>query len=100
MSRARGRGAAFAGVLLALLVGVTLGAVARQYGRTSAPPHVMSSAQAPSAPVLRSARAAPAAPAAPATRAAQAAIRDSVPGGSATHGIHFAFAPSDTTPAD
>src|SRR5437773_1407751 len=94
MSRARGRGAAFAGVLLALLVGVTLGAVARQYGRTSAPPHVMSSAQAPSAPVLRSARAAPAA------RAARAAIRDSVSGGSATHGIHFAFAASDTTPAD
>jgi len=94
MSRARGGDAAFAGVLLALLVGVTLGAVARHYGRTSALPHVMSSAQAPSATVLRAARAAPAA------RAAQAAIRDSVSGGSATHGIHFVFASSDTTPAD
>jgi len=91
MSRARS--AAFTGALLALLVTVGFGAVARQYARSTGAAHVVSGVRLPPPPsrarVVR-----------PAARTALAVLRDSVPGGSTTHGIHFGFAPKDTTPAD
>src|SRR5258706_246962 len=90
MSRARS--AAFAGALLALLVTVSLGAVARQYTRSRAAAHV-SGVRSPR-------RASPARPAHPAARAAHALMADSVSGGSAPHAIRFTSAPKDTTPAD
>ena len=90
MSRARS--AAFAGALLALLVTVSFGAVARQYTRSRAAAHV-SGAQSPRP-------ASPARLAHPAARAAHALIPDSVSGGSTTRGIRFGSAPKDTTPAD
>src|SRR5258707_9902356 len=90
MSRARS--AAFAGALLALLVTVSLGAVARQYTRSRAAAHV-SGVQSPRP-------ASPARPAHPAARAAHALMADSVSGGSATHAIRFTSAPRDRTQAD
>lgn len=89
MSRARG--AAFAGALLALLVTVSLGAVARRHSRSGSPTVVH-------APVAARMAAPPRAR--PARQAVRFVAEDSVSGGSASHGIQFAFAPRDTTAAD
>jgi len=80
MSRARR--ASIAGALLALLVVLTVGAVARQ--------HVHPRGAVSSASIATPK---------PVPRAAHTLVRDSVAGGTATRGIHFTFAP-DTTPVD
>jgi len=82
------RRASLTGALLALLVVLTVSAVARQHARPHASVHHPATATAT-----------PKRKHPPARRAGHAQVRDSVAGGSATHGIHFAFAP-DTTPAD
>ena len=82
MSRARG--AALAGAPLALLVAITLGAVAREHARPRATPNRPFVAE----PTL-----------APARRSAPMAGR-TVSGGSAADRIRFAFAPLDSTPRD
>ena len=86
------RRAALAGALLALLVVVTVSAVARQHTRPRATAHRVSIAEPTATLARRSAGAA--------RRATHLLAQDSVPGGSATQGIHFGFAPIDTTPQD
>ena len=90
MSRARR--ASLAGALLALLLLVTVSALARQHARPR--PTVQLLSVTGSAP-MRASRPVP-----PVQRVARAVMPDRVAGGSATHGIHFASVPRDTTPAD
>ena len=89
MSRARR--ASLAGALLALLVMVSVSAVARQHTRPRATADRPLTAAPAAVPARRAARAA--------ERAAHTLMHDSVSGGSAAHGIHFGFAPKDTTPS-
>lgn len=84
------RRASLAGALLALLVALTVSAVARQHARPRGAVSSASIAMPTPAPMSKHA---------PTQRAAHTLARDSVAGGSATRGIHFTFAP-DTTPAD
>ena len=87
MSRARG--AAFAGALLALLVVVTVGGVARQDTRSRAAVHRVSFAEpAPARPPTRTAR------------RTRTPVSDTLPRISTARSIHFAFGAVDTTPPD